>query len=114
MTAPHDKLASAGVKAGDRVRVTMEGVVGEIIGGDEVKIRFDGHRVESYTHRNVIAAPTFQIERIEPPLKVGDRVKNKDFPGPIWEIIALRDGYAVVYHVGTSRVVCPTDLERIA
>lgn len=69
-----DKLN--GIKPGDRVRVTFEGVVTDdapdhfsigvhIDGGDPVFSAFTGSDVSS---------PTFQITRIEPELAVGDMV----------------------------------------
>ena len=92
-----------GIKPGDRVRVTFEGVYtgGEYTidgisvfypAGDKVMIRAD-HSHESIVWReNEINAPTFQIERIEPPLKVGDRVRYLSNPKSTTGVIVAFDG----------------------
>lgn len=105
-----DKLQS--IKPGDRVRVTVhadvvmvnKGCVDLVLDGDE-PITIGG-----WAHE----ADTFQIERIEPPLKVGDRVRPRGSFGEVWKIVAMEDGYAVLYAGLDARVACPTELERIA
>lgn len=68
-----------GIKPGDRVRVTFEARVleGDEYSSDTLGVALDGsHAGECVLfparQRN---ASTFQIERIDPPLKVGDRVR---------------------------------------
>lgn len=70
-----DKLA--GIKFGDRVRVTFEGeVVSPHNRVSVLEIREDGgvHHDTSWFSQQHIDSPTFKIERIEAPIKVGDTV----------------------------------------
>ena len=107
-----DKLE--GIKPGDRVRVTFEGVV-EVAKGHLRVCVAQGTSMVAYD--NEMAQDTFQIERIEPPLKVGDRVKIP-FDSRPYIVRTLAEGFAWVYderwpdsHGAIQRVV---DLERIA
>lgn len=73
-----------GIKPGYRVRVTYEAVVTDAnSAGLSVHIDTlqgdDGTSGQAHIARITTpeaAAPTFKIERIEPPLKVGDRIYN--------------------------------------
>lgn len=123
-----DKLH--GLKPGDRVRVTFEARVTKLYANDGVMLALEG--VDPVTtclpySPGEVASPALQIERIEPPLKVGDRVARKDRPArdPI-EMYALRvlfvqSGFAVCELINGGRdrdgkpfgVVNLDDLERI-
>jgi len=116
MTAPHDKLD--GIKPGDRVRVTFEGVV-EGCGDAQVEIIPDGGALNHIkTFRgDALEAPTFQIERIEPPLSVNDAVKwSEGYASKMYgKIIALHDEWAwILMSQGGVGSVPLRDLERIA
>lgn len=65
-----------GYKAGDRVRLVMEGVMGVKAEHDDKKLRvtLDGGSCSLGLWGGEIDAPTFQITRIEPAFKVGDEV----------------------------------------
>lgn len=67
-----DKLA--GIKPGDRVRVTFEGEFERGNDQDTVYIFADGGSISSAFLSGEINATTFKIERIEAPIKVGDTV----------------------------------------
>lgn len=113
MTAT-DKLA--GIKPGDRVRITMEAAyLGEVLGHDTSKFEVDGSVYKFHvTHRGI---RDFHIERLEKPLEAGDRVECN---GPQCEssgcIMAIADGFAMVMKDGflTPVVVDLRLLERIA
>ena len=67
-----------GIKPGDRVRVTFEGVVDNCEGQRVSVVPDDGE----FPHLKIfqgkgIAAPTFQIERIERKIAIGDLVRLK-------------------------------------
>jgi len=72
-----DKLE--GISPGDRVRVTFEAVLlPHLSDGEIVRVKPDGEPDASIWLANeAVAAPTFQIERIEPPLSVNDVVRWK-------------------------------------
>lgn len=122
MTAPHDKLA--GIKPGDRVRVTFEGVALASPADDRFTIQTTGGRL--WVEPDLDNPPV--AERIEPPLKVGAKVARKDRPkgafGSSYELrlIAIRDDQCVVeMWNGTLSadgkafgLVNISDLERIA
>jgi len=102
------------MKRGDRVRVTFEGVLTQF-GDSSLSVETDGgdsrwFSKQSYSH------DTFQIERIEPPLKVGEAVQWNDgvqyhiqghivhIDGPrAWVLSGLHDSIQAL-----------SDLERIA
>lgn len=65
MTAPHDKLA---FKQGERYRMQIE-----FTADDVTPINRDGTLWFQFSGEELESA---QIERIEPPLKVGDRVRR--------------------------------------
>lgn len=115
MTAT-DKLA--GIKPGDRVRVTFEGVVGDNPRPDipdvyPLAVKTDGREVENIFHGGTVKAPTFHIERLEKPLEVGDRVRWTQ--GVVdCEIVAFRDDKAVLWGAGRAYCDFIENLERIA
>lgn len=66
-----------GLKEGDRVRITFEGTISDYDSSMKVCVTPDNQVGYSWILSDgVTNAPTFQIERIEPPLAVGDAVKN--------------------------------------
>lgn len=75
----------AGIKPGDRVRVTFEGEVTESGSGEAFSVFIDGankYQVRSWWGtRSEVNAPTFQIEKLATPLKVGDRVRMENRNG---------------------------------
>lgn len=107
-----DKLA--GIAPGDRVRVTFEGTV-DGCGDAQVEVIPDGGALNHIkTFRgDVLEASTFQIERIEPPLQVGQMIRNR---GEIGVILALGGTFAwVKMHTTNAPVtLLVSDLERIA
>lgn len=109
-----DKLE--GISPGDRVRVTFEGVVSR---DRPVCVKMDGSEGQAWSWwatKPEVAAPTFKIERIEPPLAVGDRVRHERRQG---EVMATFEGRAwVMLHSGAHYVpdfstIRISDLERI-
>lgn len=104
-----------GIKPGDRVRVTFEGVFGSMerepwMSDDPFSIVFDGGESRWFPKR-MANAPTFQIERIEPPLAVGDRVRFGGFHGAIKGIDGTRAW--VSYDDGSYGSPFMPDLKRI-
>lgn len=98
-----------GIKAGDRVRVTFEGVI-ETRYEKSFTSSVDGYdgAIRGFCPPE-IDAPTFQITRIEPTFKVGDRVATKgDDTSPIYDVVAiLSDGRIVFeYQAGDTTNVC--------
>lgn len=64
-----------GYKVGDRVRVTFEGVVqGRVETDPDLPVIWDGGRTCRYINAYNAEAPTFHIERIAQPVKVGGHV----------------------------------------
>ena len=105
-----DKLE--GIRPGDRVRVTFEGVYR---GGSRFQLDdMTGDDTTTYFAPQEVAAPAFQIERIKPPLKVGDRVRIKD--GGSGEVLGLQGGEAWLRtdQVNYTSIWTLTSLERIA
>lgn len=108
-----DKLK--GIKPGDRVRVTFEGVVGYTL-SDELRVIVDGRSGTSPVFsRQDTKSPHFHIERIEKPLAVGDRVRGV-MSGDAGEIVWMSDTHVVI--VGSS-YPCPlvmhiANVERIS
>lgn len=105
-----------GIKPGDRVRVTFDARVMKTYANDGVMLAIEG--VDPTTtclpySPSEVASPTFQIERIEPPLKVGDRVRHK---GEVGVIVAMSRGFAwVEWSITPSPMtILLSDLERIA
>lgn len=89
-----DKLN--GIKPGDRVRVTFEGVVVEV-GGDWLGVTVDGGDTISCTFSaEDIKSPHFHIERIEKPLAVGDRVKETFAGFGAGEVLCVDGEFAFV------------------
>lgn len=71
-----DKLA--GIAAGDRVRVTFEGEYEGYKADTGVYVRADEHFIlgTSFSFEEV-AAPTFKIEHLVPPLQIGELAQYK-------------------------------------
>jgi len=108
-----DKLA--GIKPGDRVRVTIEGYIRtEGLTGFSIDREPGKGILVNLTSSEM--ANLVSIERIEPPLKVGDRVliKGQDAPYEVLRIVGHQaviltfngDPFADIYPL--------SDLERIA
>lgn len=109
-----DKLE--GIKPGDRVRVTFEANVVRLE-DDGAWLNRDGliRECEDWWGPLATSSPTFQIERIEPPLKVGDRVECID--GRQKGYIIAIDGNLAWLHMNRSGARWTrslSDLERIA
>lgn len=90
-----------GIKAGDRVRVTFEGVVQPEYAG-VAKIEMDGARTPTswWATPSEIASSTFtieKIEKIEPPIAVGDRVTG-DGRVYTYEVVAIKDDLAFLWN----------------
>lgn len=108
-----DKLE--GIKPGDRVRVTFEGVV-DALTSEWLSISVDdGDAVNNTFSRDDINSPHFHIERIEKPLEVGDRVRGVT-SGDAGEIVWMSDTHVVI--VGSSHP-CPlvkhiSNVERVS
>jgi len=117
MTAT-DKLA--GIKPGDRVRVTFEARVLEQddFSSDTLGVALDGsHAGECVLFpRRQRNAPTFHIERLEKPLEVGDRVFIRPgLKGPHGTILAISCRVAwVLFEPHRYESVQVDLLERIA
>lgn len=90
-----------GIKPGDRVRVTFEGRVLDNDGysGDTMGVALDG----SHAGECVLFplrqqnAPTFQIERIEPPLSFGDKIVTTQPSHCYGEVVAVNGDKAWVF-----------------
>jgi len=110
MSAPHDKLA--GIKPGDRVRVTCEGRF-EANFSHGLHLILDGHAGPHGFMAENVAAPTFQIERIEPPVQVGEmvtwgtKVEN-------WKLVAIEGETGILWNGSYPGNAKLSDLERIA
>lgn len=94
MTAPHDKLQ--GLKPGDRVRVTFEANVVRPDDGGLWLNRGALDTGEDWWGPKAIADSAFQIERIEPPLAVGDLVTWSD-GAEHWRIVAFEGPNAILW-----------------
>lgn len=92
-----DKLS--GIKAGDRVRVTVEGYVYAGIFAEAGPVSF---RVGFGEGRSLLVTSeevrdgVMEVERIEKPLAVGDRVKDAAFGFGEGEILCVDDGSAFI------------------
>lgn len=112
MTAPHDKLA--GIKPGDRVRVSQEGVVSGVRHG--LSVLFDGATTAHSIDGQRLSFDSAHIERIEPPLAAGDKVRSH---GTVWIVVDIRqprggvDQVAVWNDEDGFAVFERGDLERI-
>lgn len=94
-----------GIKAGDRVKIVMEGVMGVKAEHDDKKLRvtLDGGCYSFGLWSGEIDAPTFQITRIESAFKVGDEVVQFGFDQKNTVVAILKDGRLVVeYKTGDS------------
>lgn len=109
-----DKLA--GIKPGDRVRVTFEGSYRPGINGFFILLDGTGRAHEVGFANTALPTDTFQIERIEPPLKVGDNVTGRPGCDDIGLILAIYENRAWVRwpFVANPCTVSISDLERIA
>lgn len=104
-----------GIKAGDRVRVLKEGVVFADVDKDgDILIKWDGRNVSDYLWKQEINAPTFTIEKIEPPIAVGDRV-TWGTGVDVYELVAIRGDRAVLWSAGysSSTSVSISSLHRV-
>lgn len=104
-----------GLKEGDRVRITFEGTVDNFDSSLKVCVCPDNQIGFSWILSELVtSSPAFQIERIEPPLSVGDRVKDSDGdPGSIRAIDG--DDFWVFWDKASRHLTCHrNDLERIA
>lgn len=102
-----------GIKAGDRVRVTFEGVVTSLETDHFFPIKFlpDGAKIPSCPNIDTIEADTFQITRIEPAFKVGDRVIYMSCSDESVIVAFLKDGRAVIeYRAGDTTNVRAFDV----
>ena len=110
-----------GIKPGDRVRVTFEGEITHASASglniDRDGLFFDSRHVGAGFDKKAINAPTFQIERIETPLQIGDRVTlcaREDDLG-IGEIQAIWESVAWVSFKGDLPFNCVLqNLTRVA
>lgn len=89
----NDKLS--GIKDGDRVRVTFEGVVKRELMSTGMSILMDGATESQTFFHSEATAETFHIERIEKPIGVGDRVRGKT-SGDSGEIVWMSDTHVVI------------------
>lgn len=86
-----------GYKVGDRVRVTFEGVVqGRVETDPDLPVIWDGGRTCRYINAYNAEAPTFHIERIAQPVKVGDMVKHRG-RNTTFEVVAIRGDEAILW-----------------
>lgn len=103
-----------GIKAGDRVRVTFEGVVDEIGPPAGARVSADADWVWIGDRKNK-SDDHFQITRIEPAFKVGDIVQYQVFTDRLTTqfmpvLAILSDGRLVVeYQAGDSTNVMARD-----
>lgn len=105
-----DKLA--GIAPGDRVRVTIEGVAKHTDQGT-VSVYTEAGSPVVYATADEVDSPAFQIERIEPPLKVGDRIAFK-VNGSVGVLLGVNEQKAWVrYEDGCYAMPPLSDLERI-
>lgn len=97
-----------GIKAGDRVRVTFEGdYIGPLVGHDMARFVVPGAVHELRITYKEVEQPTFQITRIEPAFKVGDRVKAAGVCDASTIVAFLSDGRVVCeYEAGETTGVC--------
>lgn len=67
-----------GIKEGDTVEVSVRGVFQRLDGDGDLWLTWDGGKMQSVLLTSELASPHFSIKRIEPELKVGDRVRYTD------------------------------------
>lgn len=117
-----DKLKD--IAPGDRVRVTLEGVVDR---GDGLVIRAPGSRLslildqagdDNGAYRwfsdEQVSATSFHIERIEETITAGNAAQNRYSKMPCRVIAVDGDEAWVCYDRAISRTVLPvSDLERV-
>lgn len=99
-----------GIKAGDRVRVTFEGVVDEITNTSGARVSADADWVWIGDRKNK-SDDHFQITRIDPAFKVGEKVALIGIYAEATIIAFLKDGRAVIeYPAGDTSSVVARDI----
>jgi hypothetical protein len=100
-----------GIKKGDAVEVTFRGRV-DCLGPRTLDVIMDGADDPNILWANAIAAPSFSIKEVGPPVAEGDTV--------IWihdykqyEVLAVRDGYAWCRRNGHQCVLPTQSLVRV-
>lgn len=110
-----DKLD--GLKAGDHVRVSFDGIVSnqsDVVYGAWGVLVAEGHKESNAFMPEDLCAPSFRIERIEKPLAVGDRVVPSQPSHCYGEILAISGDKAWVFweHNNTHVTLNVTDIVR--
>lgn len=103
-----------GLKAGDRVKVTFDGVIDDtgFVGGIGVGV-CGGARLSSLFSPQDIDSPSFTIEKLPDPIKVGDRVKNH-LSSDLGEVLAIHENKAWFWGHKYGPTTAPlANLERI-
>lgn len=103
-----------GIKEGDRVRIVFEGTVVDFDSSMKVCVQPDNQEGYSWILSDgVTNAHTFQIERIEPPVQVGDMV-TWGTGQYSFELVAIRGEYGIVFQLGSgSDCRIMSDLRRV-
>ena len=105
-----------GIKAGDKVRITFEGEVSCPTVSDPILVvNTDGNVIRFWV--NDTKRDTFSIEKIEPPIAVGDRVtwnRNTDRKGDVVKIHGLKAWVFDEFGGGDVRVYWTSELERLS
>jgi hypothetical protein len=105
-----ERLMKPKPRPGDRVRLTMEGLVIRTV--DSLHVLVDGRDTRTYYFNEELSAPTFKIEILEAPLAVGDRVTVATCG--VGKILAIDGGFAWVRWSSGARGEHPlSSLKRI-
>ena len=86
-----------GIKSGDAVRVFCKGVVTTVYKDGGIGVFLEGGASYSHFDSSDVADPSFQIERIEPPIAVGDTV-TWGIGGTVFEVVAIRGDWAILWN----------------
>ena len=78
-----------GIKKGDAVEVTFRGRV-DGLGPRTLDVIMDGADDPNILCANAIAAPSFSITKVEPPIAVGEMVAVRGQDDRLYELLAIR------------------------
>ncbi len=95
MSGGHEKLEAAGVKHGDQVRITIEGLL-QLEGRTGISLYDKDRKIIFACLTGLEMDRLVLIERIEQPLKVGDRVRFASNEMSTTGVIVAMDPHPVI------------------